>query len=105
MKHPKLIVSLILVLSLIGGIGSVIGVAVDTTVIEAPFQIAGALVGVAAGTTGMVIDGPIRMANAAVEGGHRGRHHGHDHSEQDTEHSGHQSTYSGSALEQPVDEL
>ena len=37
MKHLKLIVSLILVLSLIGGIGSVIGVTVDTTVIEAPF--------------------------------------------------------------------
>ena len=105
MKHLKLIVSLILVLSLIGGIGSVIGVAVDTTVIEAPFQIAGALVGVAAGTKGMVISGPIRMANAAVEGGHRGRHHGHDYSEQDTGHSGHHSTYSGSALEQPVDEL
>ena len=57
MKHLKLIVSLILVLSLIGGIGSVIGVAVDTTVIEAPFQIAGALVGVATGTKGMVIFG------------------------------------------------
>jgi hypothetical protein len=57
MKHLKLIVSLILVLSLIGGIGSVIGVAVDTTVIEAPFQIAAALVGVAAGTKGMVIVG------------------------------------------------
>ena len=57
MKHLKLIVSLILVLSLIGGIGSVIGVAVDTTVIEAPFQIAGALVGVAARTKGMVIFG------------------------------------------------
>ena len=80
MKHPKLIVSLILVLPLIGCIGSVIGVAVDTAAIEAPFQIAGAVVGVAAGTTGMVIVVPIRMVNAAVEGGHHDRHHGHDYS-------------------------
>ena len=72
MKHPKLIVSLILVLLSIGCIGSVVGVA--------------------ASTTGMVIDVPIRMANAAVEGGHHDRHHGHDHSEQDTEHSERQST-------------
>ena len=95
MKHPKLIVSLILLLPLIGCIGSVIGVAVDTAAIEAPFQIAGAVVGVAAGTTDMVIVVPIRMANAAVEGGHHDRHHGHDHSEQDTEHSERQSTYLG----------
>ena len=79
MKHPKLIVSLILVLPLIGCIGSVIGVAVDTAAIEAPFQIAGAVVGVAAGTIGMVIVVPVRMANAAVEGGHHDRHHGHDY--------------------------
>ena len=80
MKHAKLIISLILLLPLIGCIGSVIGVAVDTAAIEAPFQIAGAVVGVAAGTTGMVIVVPIRMANAAVEGGHHDRHHGHDYS-------------------------
>ena len=80
MKHPKLIVSLILVLPLIGCIGSVIGAALDTAAIEASFQIAGAVVGVAAGTTGMVIVVPIRMANAAVEGGHHDRHHGHDYS-------------------------
>jgi len=58
MKHPKLVVSLILVLFLIGCIGSVIGVAVDTTVIEAPIQIAGALGGVAVGMKGMVIVAP-----------------------------------------------
>ena len=80
MKHPKLIVSLILVLPLIGGIGSVIGAAVDTAAIEASFQIAVAVVGVAAGTTGMVIVVPIRMNNAAVEGGNHDRRHGHDYS-------------------------
>ena len=105
MKHPKLIVSLILVLPSIGCIGSVIGVVVDTAAIEAPFQIAGAVVGVAAGTKGMVIDVPIRMANAAVEGGDHDRHHDHDHSEQDTEHSERQTTSSGYVPEQPVDEL
>ena len=89
MKHSKLLVSLICALSLTGGIGSVIGVSVDTAAIEAPFQIAGAVVGVAAGTTGMVIVVPIRMDNAAVEGGHHDRHHGHDHPEHDTEHSKH----------------
>ena len=72
-----------------------IGVAIYTAAIEAPFQIAGALAGVAAGTTGMIIVVPLRMANAAVEGAHYDRHHGHDHSKQDTEHSERQSTYLG----------
>jgi hypothetical protein len=109
MKYPKLIVSLILALSLTGCIGSVIGVAVDTTtaVIKAPFQIAGAVVGVAADTAGTVIAAPFRMANAAVGGGHHDDHdrqHTHDHSEHDTEHSEHQDTHSGHAQEQHVDE-
>ena len=100
MKHPKLIVCLILALSLTGCIGSVIGVAVDTTtaVIKAPFQIAGAVVGVAADTTGTLIAAPFRMANAAVGGGDHDRHHGHDHSE----HSENQSTHSEYAQEQPA---
>lgn len=102
MKYPKLIVSLILALSLTGCIGSVIGVAVDTTtaVIKAPFQIAGAVVGVAADTTGTVIAAPFRMANAAVGGDRHDdhdSHHGHDYSGHDGDaHSGH-------ADEQPHD--
>ena len=109
MKYPKLIVSLILALSLTGCIGSVIGVAVDTTtaVIKAPFQIAGAVVGVAADTAGTVIAAPFRMANAAVGGCHHDDHdrqHTHDHSEHDTEHSEHQDTHSGHVQEQHVDE-
>ncbi len=88
MKYPKLLVSLTLALSLTGCIGSVIGVAVDTTtaVIKAPFQITGAVVGVAADTTGTVIAAPFRMAHAAVGGDRHDRHHDHDHSE--SGHSG-----------------
>lgn len=97
MKYPKLIASLILALSLTGCIGSVIGVAVDTTtaVIKAPFQIVGAVVGVAADTTGTVIAAPFRMANAAVGGGHHDHdsHHDHDHSGQNTEHSDHENAH------------
>ncbi|PCI78568.1 MAG: hypothetical protein COB20_06515 [SAR86 cluster bacterium] len=101
MKYPKLIASLILALSLTGCIGSVIGVAVDTTtaVIKAPFQIAGAVVGVAADTTGTVIAAPFRMAHAAVGGGHHDDHdrrRGHDHSE-------HQNAHPGDAEGQHVD--
>lgn len=86
MKYPKLLVSLTLALSLTGCIGSVIGVAVDTTtaVIKAPFQITGAVVGVAADTTGTVIAAPFRMAHAAVGGDHHDDHdrrYRHDHSE------------------------
>ena len=100
MKHPKLIVCLILALSLTGCIGSVIGVAVDTTtaVSKAPFQIVGAVVGVAADTTGTVIAAPFRVANSAVGGNDHDRHHGHDHSE----HSENQSTHSEYAQEQPA---
>ncbi len=94
MKYPKLFVCLILASLLTGCIGSVIGVAVDTTVavVKAPFQITGAVVGVAADTTGTVIAAPFRMAHAAVGGGHHNdRHHEHDHSGhgQDRSHSGH----------------
>ena len=104
MKHPKLIVCLILALSLTGCIGSVIGVAVDTTtaVIKAPFQIAGAVVGVAADTTGTLIAAPFRMANAAVGGDDHDRRHGYYHSENDTEHSEQHSTHSEHAQEQPA---
>ena len=100
MKHPKLIVCLILALSLTGCIGSVIGVAVDTTtaVSKAPFQIVGAVVGVAADTAGTVIAAPFRVANSAVGGNDHDRHHGHDHSE----HAENQSTHSEYAQEQPA---
>ena len=108
MKYPKLIASLILALSLTGCIGSVIGVAVDTTtaVIKAPFQIAGAVVGVAVDTTGTVIAAPFRMANAAVGGGRHDdhdSHHGHHYSEHDDEHSDQQDAHSWHADEQPHD--
>lgn len=98
MKYPKLVVSLILALSLTGCIGSVIGVAVDTTtaVIKAPFQITGAVVGVAADTTGTVIAAPFRMANAAVGGNHHNdhdRHHGHDHSGETSGYSDHEDAH------------
>jgi len=104
MKHPKLIVCLILALSLTGCIGSVIGVAVDTTtaVSKAPFQIVGAVVGVAADTTGTLIAAPFRMANAAVGGDDHDRRHGYYHSENDTEHSEQHSTHSEHAQEQPA---
>ena len=104
MKHPKLIVCLILALSLTACIGSVIGVAVDTTtaVSKAPFQIVGAVVGVAADTTGTLIAAPFRMANAAVGGDDHDRRHGYYHSENDTEHSEQHSTHSEHAQEQPA---
>jgi len=91
MKYSKLFAGLILALSLTSCIGSVIGVAVDTTaaVVKAPFQITGAVIGVAADTTGTVIAAPFRMANAAVGGGRHNdhdRHHGHDHSRDNEEH-------------------
>ena len=35
---------------------------------------------------------PFKMANVALGGGHHDRHHGHDHSEHDTEHSKRQDT-------------
>lgn len=86
MRTIRLLAALTLALSLTGCIGSVVGVAVDTTtaVIKAPFQITGAVVGVAADTTGTVIATPFRMASAAVGGG---RHNDHDkHIDHDHEH-------------------
>jgi hypothetical protein len=65
---------------------------------KAPLQIVGAVVGVAADTTGTVIAAPFRVANSAVGGNDHDRHHGHDHSE----HSENQSTHSEYAQEQPA---
>ena len=62
----------------------------------------GSVIGVAVDTTGTVIAAPFMMANAAVGGGHHDRHHGQDHSEHDTEHSEHENTHSGHAQEQPA---
>lgn len=80
MRMTKLLGVLVLATLLSSCIGSVIGVAVDTTaeVIKAPFKIAGAVIGVAVDTTGTVF----RMAHAAVGGEyHDHGHHrnGHDH--------------------------
>ena len=47
---------------------------------------------------------PFKMANVALGGGHHDRHHGHDHSEHDTEHSKRQDTLLADAQEQIVDE-
>lgn len=97
MRIPKLCLALLLSAFLTGCIGSVIGVAVDTTaaVIKAPFTLAGAVIGVTADTAGTVIAAPFRMVDAAVGGEHdhrerhdhrhRGDNHDHerDHAEQD----------------------
>jgi hypothetical protein len=96
MKYSKLAVGLSLALSLTGCIGSVIGVAVDTTtaVVKAPFQITGAVVGVAADTTGTVIAAPFRMAHAAVGGNQRHDHDSHEHSNHDIAHPEHAGEHS-----------
>ncbi|MDD9895230.1 MAG: hypothetical protein OXU66_08095 [Gammaproteobacteria bacterium] len=83
MKIAKMAVAAVLTASLTGCIGSVIGVAVDTTaeVVKAPFQLTGAVIGVTADTAGTVIAAPFRMVDAAVGGGHdhHDRDHRHDH--------------------------
>ena len=78
MKIAKLVTGLILSFTLTSCIGSVIGVAVDTTteVIKAPFVITGAVLGVAADTTVAVIATPFRMVGAAVGVDHN-RHDRH----------------------------
>jgi len=79
MKFAKLAAAVILASSLTGCIGSMIGVAVDTTaeVVKAPFQLTGAVIGVTADTAGTVIAAPFRMVDAAVGGQHG--HHDRDH--------------------------
>jgi hypothetical protein len=72
MRIGKILSALLLLTPLTGCIGSVIGVAVDTTteVIKAPFAIAGTVIGVTAETAGTVIAAPFRMVDAAVGGEH-----------------------------------
>lgn len=92
MKIVKLATAMVLAATLTGCIGSVIGVAVDTTatVIKAPFQLTGAVIGVTADTAGTVIAAPFRMVDAAVGGDHdhHDRHdwdheRDHDHNHED----------------------
>lgn len=82
-KLSKLTAMAVLVSSMTGCIGAVVGVAVDTTVavVKAPFQIAGAVVEVAADTTGTVIAAPFRAVDAAFGGDHD--HHNHSHENHD----------------------
>jgi hypothetical protein len=90
MRIGKILSALLLSTLLTGCIGSMIGVAVDTTVevIKAPFAIAGTVIGVTADTAGTVIAAPFRMVDAAVGGehDHRDRHdHERDHEDADGE--------------------
>ena len=102
MKIAKLAAAVLLTSTLTGCIGSMIGVAVDTTaaVIKAPFQITGAVIGVTADTAGTVIAAPFRMVDAAVGGEHdhhenrdwdhrRDHNHDRDHEQHHEENHDH----------------
>jgi|TARA_B100000315_G_scaffold233660_1_gene246945 hypothetical protein len=93
MRIGKILSALLLSTLLTGCIGSVIGVAVDTTteVIKAPFAITGTVIGVTAETAGTVIAAPFRMVDAAVGGGHdhydrRDRERRRDRQDREREH-------------------